>query len=103
MRTVFECTECQYRYNAPWYEPTWLARTQFEPEHPQVHKLWETWTSKPETNPLAQHWMRTERERIIQLLQVMRNDLASCIKDDDCLVRADVIDVCISDIKGENE
>jgi hypothetical protein len=44
-----------------------------------------------------------ERERIIQLLQVMRNDLASCIKDDDCLVRADVIDVCISDIKGENE
>ena len=43
-----------------------------------------------------------ERERIIQLLQVMRNDLASCIKDDDCLVRADVIDVCISDIKGEN-
>jgi hypothetical protein len=68
VRTVFECTECQYRYNAPWYEPTWLARTQFEPEHPQVHKLWETWTSKPETNPLAQHWMRTERERIIALL-----------------------------------
>jgi len=43
-----------------------------------------------------------ERERIIQLLQVMRNDLASCIKDDDCLVRADAIDVCISDIKGED-
>ena len=46
--------------------------------------------------------MSKERERIIQLLQVMRNDLASCIKDDDCLVRADAIDVCISDIKGEN-
>jgi hypothetical protein len=52
---------------------------------------------------MADAFREAERERIIQLLQVMRNDLASCIKDDDCLVRADVIDVCISDIKGENE
>jgi hypothetical protein len=64
------------------------------------------------TEPKSEHIIRQEhyvagredeRERIIQLLQVMRNDLASCIKDDDCLVRADVIDVCISDIKGEIE
>jgi hypothetical protein len=58
------------------------------------------------TETFSQGWdsgKAQERERIIQLLQVMRNDLASCIKDDDCLVRADVIDVCISDIKGENE
>jgi len=51
---------------------------------------------------MAGAFREAERERIIQLLQVMRNDLASCIKDDDCLVRADAIDVCISDIKGED-
>jgi hypothetical protein len=44
-----------------------------------------------------------ERERIIALLEARRYDLASCLKDDDCAVRADAIDVCISDIKGENE
>jgi hypothetical protein len=44
-----------------------------------------------------------ERERVIALLEARRYDLASCLKDDDCAVRADAIDVCISDIKGENE
>ena len=44
-----------------------------------------------------------ERERVIALLEASRYDLASCLKDDDCAVRADAIDVCISDIKGEKE
>jgi hypothetical protein len=44
-----------------------------------------------------------ERERVIALLEARRYDLASCLKDDDCAVRADAIEVCISDIKGENE
>ena len=44
-----------------------------------------------------------ERERVIALLEARRYDLASCLKDDDCAVRADAIDVCISDIKGEIE
>jgi hypothetical protein len=40
-----------------------------------------------------------ERERIIALLEARLNDLESCLKDDDCQVRADSIKVCISDIK----
>jgi hypothetical protein len=44
-----------------------------------------------------------ERERVIALLEARRYDLASCLKDDDCAVRADAIEVCISDIKGENK
>jgi hypothetical protein len=43
-----------------------------------------------------------ERERVIALLEARRYDLASCLKDDDCAVRADAIEVCISDIKGES-
>jgi hypothetical protein len=46
---------------------------------------------------------KQERERVIALLEARRYDLASCLKDDDCAVRADAIEVCISDIKGENE
>jgi hypothetical protein len=46
--------------------------------------------------------VEAERERIIALLEARRYDLASCLKDDDCAVRADAIDVCISDIKGES-
>jgi hypothetical protein len=44
-----------------------------------------------------------ERERVIALLEARRYDLASCLKDDDCAVRADAVEVCISDIKGEIE
>jgi hypothetical protein len=44
-----------------------------------------------------------ERERVIALLEARRYELASCLKDDDCAVRADAIGVCISDIKGEIE
>ena len=47
--------------------------------------------------------VEAERERVIALLEARRYDLASCLKDDDCAVRADAIDVCISDIKGEIE
>jgi len=47
--------------------------------------------------------VEAERKRIIALLEARRYDLASCLKDDDCAVRADAIDVCISDIKGESE
>jgi hypothetical protein len=47
--------------------------------------------------------VEAERERVIALLEARRYDLASCLKDDDCAVRADAIEVCISDIKGENE
>ena len=46
--------------------------------------------------------VEAERERVIALLEARRYDLASCLKDDDCAVRADAIDVCISDIKGES-
>jgi hypothetical protein len=47
--------------------------------------------------------VEAERERVIALLEARRYDLASCLKDDDCAVRADAIEVCISDIKGEIE
>jgi hypothetical protein len=47
--------------------------------------------------------VEAERARIIALLEARRYDLASCLKDDDCAVRADAIDVCISDIKKEIE
>ena len=47
--------------------------------------------------------VEAERERIIALLEARRYDLASCLKDDDCSVRAQAIDVCISDIKGEDK
>jgi hypothetical protein len=47
--------------------------------------------------------VEAERARIIALLEARRYDLASCLKDDDCAVRADAIEVCISDIKGELE
>jgi hypothetical protein len=47
--------------------------------------------------------VEAERARIIALLEARRYDLGSCLKDDDCAVRADAIDVCISDIKGEIE
>lgn len=46
--------------------------------------------------------VEAERERIIALLEARRYDLASCLKDDDCSVRAEAVDVCISDIKGES-
>ena len=39
-----------------------------------------------------------ERERIIGLLEKRRDDLLACHKNDDCHVRADAIDVVISDI-----
>lgn len=44
-----------------------------------------------------------ERERIIALLKARRDELASCLKDDDCSIRANAVNVCISDIKWENE
>jgi hypothetical protein len=47
--------------------------------------------------------VEAERARIIALLESRQNDLMSCLKDDDCAVRADAIEVCISDIKGEIE
>ena len=47
--------------------------------------------------------VEAERERIIALLEARQNDLMSCLKDDDCSVRAQAIDVCISDIKGEDK
>ena len=47
--------------------------------------------------------IEAERARIVALLEARRYDLASCLKDDDCAVRADAIEVCISDIKGEIE
>lgn len=39
-----------------------------------------------------------ERERIVAILKARREDLFSCHKDDDCGIRADAIDVVISDI-----
>jgi hypothetical protein len=51
----------------------------------------------------AENGARLERERVIALLEARRYDIASCLKDDDCAVRADAIEVCISDIKGEKE
>jgi hypothetical protein len=67
-----------------------------------------TWLDAPKSEHLVrrEHYVtgRTdERERIIALLEARRYELASCLKDDDCAVRADAIDVCISDIKGEIE
>ena len=67
-----------------------------------------TWLDAPKSEHLVrrEHYVtgrQDERERIIALLEARRYDLASCLKDDDCAVRADAIDVCISDIKGENE
>ena len=47
--------------------------------------------------------IEAERRRIIALLESRQNDLMSCLKDDDCSVRAEAIDVCISDVKGENK
>jgi hypothetical protein len=47
--------------------------------------------------------VEAERARIIALLEARRYELASCLKEDDCAVRADAIEVCISDIKGEIE
>jgi hypothetical protein len=47
--------------------------------------------------------VEAERKRIIALLEARQNDLMSCLKDDDCSVRAEAVDVCISDIKGESE
>lgn len=44
-----------------------------------------------------------EQRRIIHLLEARRDDLASCLKDDDCLLRADAIDVVLCDIKGVDE
>jgi hypothetical protein len=67
-----------------------------------------TWLDAPksEHEVRREHYVtgrQDERERIIALLEARRYDLASCLKDDDCAVRADAIDVCISDIKGEIE
>jgi hypothetical protein len=67
-----------------------------------------TWLDAPKSEHLVrrEHYVtgrQDERERIIALLEARRYDLASCLKDDDCAVRADAIDVCISDIKGEIE
>lgn len=39
-----------------------------------------------------------ERERIVAILKARHEDLFSCHKDDDCGIRADAIDVVISDI-----
>jgi hypothetical protein len=55
-----------------------------------------------DTSPVCDG-IELERERVIALLEARRYDLASCLKDDDCAVRADAIEVCISDIKKENE
>jgi hypothetical protein len=67
-----------------------------------------TWLDAPksEHEVRREHYVtgrQDERERIIALLEARRYDLSSCLKDDDCAIRADAIDVCISDIKGENE
>jgi hypothetical protein len=59
-----------------------------------------TWGLAGELIPLIE---KETQERIIALLESRQNDLMSCLKDDDCSVRADAIEVCISDIKGEIE
>jgi hypothetical protein len=66
MKTVFECTDCGYGYHSPWYEPLWLAKRVFVPDHAEVHEMYFT---APESLPLIASWQRLERERIVKLLE----------------------------------
>jgi hypothetical protein len=61
------------------------------------------WNFEPDDTCPICDGIELGRERVIALLEARRYDLASCLKDDDCEVRADAIQVCISDIKGEIE
>ena len=65
------------------------------------------WSDSPnvraEVKDAVEWGKKAERERILALLEARQNDLMSCLKDDDCSVRAEAIDVCISVIKGENK
>jgi hypothetical protein len=45
--------------------------------------------------------VEAERERIIGLLEFMYSELMSCLKEDDCKIRAHAVSVCIDDIQGE--
>ena len=45
------------------------------------------------------YWARrSERERILEILQDRREDLLSCTKNDSCQDLAEIIAVCIEDI-----
>lgn len=96
MKTVFSCDECGYRYAKAWYEPMWLARRQYEPEHPNVHNEWAYAMANPNSNPIAQSWVRAERERIIANLRRDRNKLD--VAEDIAL-----IDRVIARIEAENK
>lgn len=99
MKTVFSCDECGYRYAKAWYEPMWLARRQYVPEHPNVHIEWAYAMANPNSNPIAQSWVRGERARIIALL----NRECSC--DSINPYQEKSCDACqyVALIKGENE
>jgi hypothetical protein len=43
-----------------------------------------------------------ERERILKILQDRHEDLLSCTKDDNCQDLAEIVAVCIDDIKYED-
>jgi hypothetical protein len=44
---------------------------------------------------------KNEQERIIGLLESRYRELMSCLKEDDCKIRAHAVSVCIDDLQGE--
>ena len=50
------------------------------------------------------YWARrSERERILEILQDRHEDLISCTKKDNCQDLAEIVAVCIEDIKYTSE
>jgi hypothetical protein len=47
---------------------------------------------------VADRAVRSERERILEILQDRHLDLFSCTKDDNCQDLAEIVAVCIEDI-----
>ena len=101
-RYAINCSECGYLAKAAWFEPLWLVRKQFAPEHAKFHAtglldnypgLWQA------------DGVRLEQARIISVLESLKG---TCDNDcDDCRPFAErnahYLDTLIALIKGEQK
>ena len=102
MRLVFNCVECGYQYKAAWYEPNWLAKRVWLPDHESFH-------AGAIRDDYASQWRdvgrQLERERIIKLLEELKGDQDGCC--DECKPHLEnsrnYLTAVIALIKGENK
>jgi hypothetical protein len=72
MKYRFQCAECGYAYTSLWYEPNWIAKRFYLPDHKSFH--YNSWLNEYPSQ-WKRHGAEIERERIIKLLEAERWEL----------------------------